>query len=252
MIVGSSKKSVAIVCATKNAAAKLGDMLASYRAERTSATELIIVDSCSMDDTHAVLQRFEGEIDRVIIEPDRSIYEAWNKGIEAASADYVCFIGADDRLAAGVIQTLLQLIAENPEVDYIHGYNVMCHGGYPIGIVGRPYNETTIEKYMPMAHVMSAHRRLWLREHGGFNANYRSSGDYDFFLRTRKNIRIKQSKHIFAYVEDAGISRQGMLPLKESHFARVGNGVSYGRSLYWFCRGAVGMWLKKILRVRSV
>lgn len=252
MTVASNRKSLAVVCATRNAAATLEDMLVSYLAERTAETELIIVDACSTDDTPAILQRFGQDIDRLIVEPDRSIYDAWNKGVSAASADYVCFIGADDRLATGVVQTLLQLIAERPEVDYIHGYNVMCRNGYPIGIIGRQYDESTIEQYMPMAHVMSAHRRLWLNEHGGFDAEYRSSGDYDFLLRTRKSIRIRQSQRIFAYVEDAGISRNSMLPLRESHVARVKNGVSCWKSLYWLCRGMLGMWLKRMLKVKVV
>ncbi len=249
ILAASSPKRIAIVCATRNAAATLATMLDSYLAERTAETELVIVDSCSTDNTPAILSRYESCIDRLIVESDRSIYEAWNKGVAASSADYVCFIGADDRLASGVVKTLLQLILENPDADYIHGCNVMCRDGRPVGIIGREYDNRTIEKYMPMAHVMSAHKRSWLLAQGGFDEGYKSSGDYDFFLRVRDNIRIKWSHTIFAYVEDAGISRASMLPLKESHKARLRNGVNYWKSLYWFCRGVVGMQLKKAFGV---
>jgi glycosyltransferase involved in cell wall biosynthesis len=249
ILAASSPKRIAIVCATRNAAATLASMLDSYLAERTAETELVIVDSCSTDNTPAILSRYESCIDRLIVESDRSIYEAWNKGVAASSADYVCFIGADDRLASGVVKTLLQLIEDYPTADYIHGCNVMCRNGRPVGIIGREYDDSTIEKYMPMAHVMSAHRRNWLLDHGGFDESYKSSGDYDYFLRVRHNIRIKWNYTIFAYVEDAGISRGSMLPLRESHAARCRNGVKYWKSLYWFCRGVISMQMRKVLGI---
>jgi glycosyltransferase involved in cell wall biosynthesis len=143
-LAASSPKRIAIVCATRNAAATLASMLDSYLAERTAETELVIVDSCSTDNTPAILSRYESCIDRLIVESDRSIYEAWNKGVAASSADYVCFIGADDRLASGVVKTLLQLIEDYPTADYIHGCNVMCRNGRPVGIIGREYDDSTM------------------------------------------------------------------------------------------------------------
>lgn len=243
---------ISVVCATRNAGATLPAMLESYRAESNPQTELIIVDACSTDDSADIFNHHKDCISTLIVESDKSIYEAWNKGIAAARGEYICFIGADDRMATGLISKLIERIRANPQADFIHGYNVMCRNGFPIGIIGRKYSVSTLEQYMPVAHVMSAHKTSWLLAEGKFNENFKSSGDYDFLLRTRDTAVYEECGFIFAYVEDSGISRNSMLPLRESHAARLINGVGYWKSLFWFWRGCIGMHLKKLLKWRSV
>lgn len=243
---------ISVVCATRNAGSTLPAMIDSYRAESNSQTELIIVDACSTDDSANVFNDYKDCISTLIVESDKSIYEAWNKGIAAARGDYICFIGADDRIATGLIAKLSQLIGSNPKADYIHGYNVMCRDGCPVGIIGRKYSASTFSQYMPIAHVMSAHKKNWLLSHGGFEESFKSSGDYDFLLRTLSSTIYVECNFIFAYVEDAGISRNSILPLRESHTARLNNGVNYWKSLFWFWRGCIGMQLKKLLKWKTV
>lgn len=243
-----AKKLLSIVCAVKNGAVTIPVMLESYASQRTIETELIVIDACSTDATADVLKRFEHCIDGLIVEPDRSIYEAWNKGVSHAQGRYVSFIGADDRLAPGAISALLTVIRGDEQADYIHGYNVMLKNGRPSWLIGRPYSNDTIEKYMPMAHVMSAHRRAWVLDNGGFDDSYKSSGDYDFLLRMRKTMRVKECPALFAYVEDAGVSRNTTCPIYESYRARRSNGVSLSRSLFWLLRGLAGFYVRRLLK----
>jgi glycosyltransferase involved in cell wall biosynthesis len=243
---------ISVVCATRNAAETLPAMIESYRAESSPQTELIVVDACSTDHSAEIFSRYRDTVSTLIVESDKSIYEAWNKGIAVAKGDYVCFIGADDRIAAGLVAQLTARIKSNPSADFIHGYNVMCRQGYPVGIIGRRYSPSTFEKYMPVAHVMSAHKRSWLLSEGKFDESFKSSGDYDFLLRTLHRTVYEECDFVFAYVEDAGISRNSMLPLRESHAARIKNGVAYWKSLIWFLRGCIGMRAKKLLKWRSV
>jgi glycosyltransferase involved in cell wall biosynthesis len=243
---------ISVVCATRNAAETLPAMIESYKAESSLQTELIIVDACSTDHSADIFRDYKDTISTLIVESDKSIYEAWNKGITAAKGDYVCFIGADDRIAAGLVSQLTTRIRSKPSADLIHGYNVMCRQGYPVGIIGRRYSPSTFEKYMPVAHVMSAHKRSWLLSEGKFDESFKSSGDYDFLLRTLHRTVYDECDFVFAYVEDAGISRNSMLPLRESHAARIKNGVAYWKSLIWFLRGCIGMQVKKLIRWHSI
>lgn len=245
-------KLISVVCATKNAGKTLARMLDSYAEESTSETELIVIDSCSTDNSEQIFNQYSSHISELIVEKDRSIYEAWNKGIAASKGDYICFIGADDRISVGAIAALCKTIKEKPEADYIHGFNIMCRNGYPVGLIGRKYTEKTLEHYMPMAHVMSAHKKSWLLMYGNFDSSFKSSGDYDFLLRTRKHSVFEKCDSILAFVEDAGISRNSILPFKESHIARVKNGVNHWKSLFWYSRGLVGMYLKKIIKLNSI
>jgi len=233
-------KLLTIVCATKNAGSTAEKLLFSYAAQKTDRTELDIIDSCSVDDTLVILDRYREYIDQILVENDHGIYEAWNKGIRLATGEFVSFVGADDTIASGAIDELLSTIDSRHDVDYIFGYNVSTTNGIPSKIIGRPYSLQAMEKYMPMAHVMSAHRRVWLVEKGMFDESYKSSGDYDFLLRTRKSMRFIESKKIFAYVEDNGISRRSAMPLFEAFRAKRRHGVGRIKSTAWLVRGLTG------------
>lgn len=241
-------KLLTIVCATKNVEATIESLLLSYKAQKNDETEFVIVDSCSVDDTANILEHYQNCIDRRLVESDQGIYEAWNKGVRLATGKFVCFIGADDVLACGAIAELLLIIKSIEDVDYIYGYNVATTNGIPKGIIGRSYRLEVLEKYMPMAHVMSAHRRCWLIENGAFDEGYKSSGDYDFILRMRLSIRVAESKKIFAYVEDNGVSRRSTMPIYEAYRAKKNNGVGYISSVIWLVRGVVGYYFRYIFR----
>lgn len=241
-------KRIAVICATRNAGLTLASMLESYVAGRTDETELIVVDSCSTDNTHAILSRFDFCIDKLIIEPDRSIYDAWNKGISAASAGYVCFIGADDVIVPGAIAVLLRSVGAHSEMDLIHGHNILLRDGQISGVIGRPYKSDTIEKFLPMAHVMAAHRRKWLIDNDGFDANFTSSGDYDFLLRVRKTMRVYNCQSILAFVNDDGISRRSIKPILECFRSRKQHDVGMIRNVAWTMRGLIGFWIRQGLR----
>ena len=60
--------------------------------------EHIVIDGGSKDGTLKVLEESyeRGEIKVVYTESDKSVYEAWNKGIGIAKGKWVIFIGCDD------------------------------------------------------------------------------------------------------------------------------------------------------------
>ncbi len=58
--------------------------------------EHIIIDGVSDDGTLDVLIKRDGDVDYWISEPDAGIYDAMNKGIDAAGGEWVYFLGADD------------------------------------------------------------------------------------------------------------------------------------------------------------
>lgn len=239
-------KILTIVCATKNVGSTVEKFLFSYKLQKREEIELIFIDSCSTDDTLSILNQQSELIEQLLIEDDNGIYEAWNKGVRLARGTFICFIGADDMIANGAIDDILSIIKAEPDVNYIHGYNVSTVNGQPKFLIGRAYDLGTLEKYMPMAHVMSAHRKSWLIEKGMFDESYKSSGDYEFLLRTRGSVRIFESKKIYAYVEDNGISRQSTMPLYETFRAKRSHGIGLSKTLPWLVRGLVGHFIRHL------
>ena len=92
--------SVAIVAL--NAKATIERAIRSVLDQRSSHTELIVVDGASTDGTLDVIRELALWPGRWISEPDRGIYDAMNKALAMARGDWLMFLGADDELLAPI------------------------------------------------------------------------------------------------------------------------------------------------------
>ncbi len=242
---------VSVVCAVRNARATIDEMLASYRRERSPRTELIVVDAVSNDGTLERLHSNGDCIDQLISEPDKGIYDAWNKGIARSRGRYVAFIGADDRIAARGLEVLCDACASHPEADFIHGFNVQTRKGIPVRLLGRSFDRNGLKRRMTVAHVLAAHRREWLERLGGFDVTYRSAADYDLLLRARDTMTVVPVEHILAYVEAGGISLSGSLAVRETYRAQIRNGTGRTLASAVFLRGIAGRVARHVLGMAS-
>ena len=83
--------------------------------------EIICVDDCSTDDTIAVLESYAKIYDSIKIvkhKENKGTNEARRSGVLAASGDYVLFVDPDDRLTEGIVDALINKLAEK-EVDVL-------------------------------------------------------------------------------------------------------------------------------------
>ena len=60
------------------------------------AVELVVVDGASTDGTLGVVEKFADRMAYWVSEPDNGLYDAMNKGILAATGDYLWFVNAGD------------------------------------------------------------------------------------------------------------------------------------------------------------
>lgn len=58
--------------------------------------EYIIVDGGSTDKTLEIIKKYKNEIDILLTEPDKGLYDAMNKGINLATGRFVNFLNAGD------------------------------------------------------------------------------------------------------------------------------------------------------------
>lgn len=92
---------ISIVIAVKNRKTQLEETILSVVHCPKSDIELIVIDGDSNDGTIGVIRKYESVITYWKSEPDSCLYDAYNKGWEAANnKSYVLFLGAGDRLIA--------------------------------------------------------------------------------------------------------------------------------------------------------
>ena len=184
-----------VVTATYNAAKTLRQAAESVFAQVYPAVEYIVIDGGSTDGTVDILSSYSSQLAYWVSEPDSGIYEAFNKGIRAASGDYIYFLGADDCFCD---TNVLSCVAEKLD-DTV---DVFCAGVYVV-------NHLNLEKFAGSGRASDAsdfdgemipHQGMFVKtsilKNSPFDTSFRLAGDYDFFLACYFDKAIK-----FRYVD---------------------------------------------------
>jgi len=202
-------KIFSIVIATYNAAETLQQCLDSIRQQKAEDVELILVDGESVDNTHTIIQGNLDIIDIYIHEKDRGIYDAWNKGVKAASGKWILFLGADDILCSETIRNYKNLLdtINDDTVDYISAWvNYVDSSGRVFRKLGSAWNWPDFSKSMNVAHVASLHKRVLFEEIGFFSLEYKICADYEFLARKKNSLRTLFLAKVVAQMQMGGIS----------------------------------------------
>lgn len=99
---------LSIIIACKNAAATLGASLQSVVSQAFDAAELIVVAADSTDGSDLILQQYQAHIAVLLRGANAGVYDAYNRGVAAASGEWVYILGSDDVLLADVWQKIFE------------------------------------------------------------------------------------------------------------------------------------------------
>lgn len=125
--------SVSVVIPAKNAAAYVGETIASALAQ-AGVTEVIVVDDGSTDDTLAIVRAVRDPRLRLIRNDSAGVSAARNLGARYASSEWLLFLDADDRLRPDAVAALLAAAHGAPRAVLVYGdYNTIDSEGRQIG-----------------------------------------------------------------------------------------------------------------------
>ena len=121
---------ISVVIITRNEAHIIGNTLQSLQ---PLISDVVIVDSGSTDDTVAICRRFNA----TVIETDWSGYGInKNKGIAAATNDWILSLDADEAIDEELKQALQKLpLQDDTEVFNIRFKNFFCNGKFLPGSI---------------------------------------------------------------------------------------------------------------------
>ena len=124
---------VSVIIPAKNAAAYIGETIASALAQADVA-EVIVVDDGSTDDTVAIVQAIRDPRLRLMMNDASGVSAARNLGARTARGDWLMFLDADDRLRPDAVTTLLTAAKTAPRAVLVYGdYNTIDSAGRTIG-----------------------------------------------------------------------------------------------------------------------
>jgi len=212
---------ISIVTVSLNAAATIGDTLASVSMQSTNfSIEHICVDGGSSDLTREIIDGWAAQSGHIrsIYEADNGIFDAMNKGLRAATGEYVLFLNSDDFLfartsLATAMAGLLPGAPKNP--DMVVGDVVMGRPGrrglWRHRHVPRLLGRLRGFGLYPLHQAQFTQRRL-LEAVGGFNTRLRCASDviqyYDLERRFRPAIRLIRAD--IAFMRAGGAANAGL------------------------------------------
>jgi glycosyltransferase len=178
---------VSIITATFNSAPYLENCIQSVINQTYKEIEYIIIDNCSTDATLDIAKSYEDEINRIISEPDKGIFDALNKGIQIASGDLIGFLHADDFYPdKGIIEEVVSKVKEE-QVDSLYG-NLQYVAKKNTDKVVRRWKAGSFQPKRLLNGWMPPHptffvKRSCYQQFGLFNTDYKIAADYELMLR---------------------------------------------------------------------
>ncbi len=199
---------VSIITICYNAEKYLERTIQSIIAQSYPNLEYLIIDGKSKDQTTEIIQKYADRIHYFISEPDKGLYDAMNKGLKAATGDYVWFINAGDCIYdAG---TLEKAMRDAQGKDFIYGETIV------IDEAGnqRPWHKKTPppEKISPASFrngmVICHHSMIVKRGIAPeYDLHWRLSGDIDWVIRVLQKAQSHHYVNIpFCLYLDGGLS----------------------------------------------
>jgi glycosyltransferase involved in cell wall biosynthesis len=167
--------------------------------------EIIVIDSCSPQNESAIVEEFQkrySNIKYIRTEQRETVYQAWNRGIQAAKGKYITNANTDDRHRKDAFAMMVKVLEEHHEIALVYA-NV---------IVTNAENET-FEKHTPSGvynwydwdrsillgkGCFMGPQPMWRRSvhdlYGFFDESMVTSGDYEFWLRISQTLKFHHIK----------------------------------------------------------
>lgn len=158
--------------------------------------EYIVIDGASTDGTMEVVHKYAHKISKVVSEKDKGMYDALNKGIQAATGDVIGILHADDVFADDtIVQQVVDTLEAQPHIDCLYGDVGFVKEDNPNKIV-RYYSSAifnpSLFKYgfMPAHPTFFCYRKLF-DLYGYYRTDLDIAADFDLLLRYLKKYSIQ-------------------------------------------------------------
>lgn len=154
--------------------------------------EYIVIDGNSTDGTLSILKNFTHQIDVLVSEPDKGIYDAMNKGISLAHGKYIYFLNADDHLASdSSLEEVKEAIRGAPDIVSCDMITFDDCGENKENLP--PLNVFNILRGF-FAHPATFVKRSVFKEIGMFDTNIQITADLEWIFRAFMSRRYSYQK----------------------------------------------------------
>ena len=230
-MLGNSNIPLTIITVCKNRVSDIAETCESIIQQKWQNFEWIVVDGVSDDGTGDILAKYSRHIKTLISEPDTGVFNAMNKGIAAASGEWLLFLNGGDRLAGDSVLGDV-FFAQTHDEDILFGNEQREKNGKIIGYASVP-EKCPIDEYFfvnnCIYHQSTFIRRELFERYGLYNENYKIVSDWEKWIVFAKNkCKFKHLDLTVAVYKYGGLSASGkyedrrrleMASMREKHYS---------------------------------
>lgn len=182
---------ISIITATYNSASTIRDTIESVLRQKYQDYELIIKDGGSKDDTLDICREYEAKFEgrmRMISASDKGIYDAMNKGIEAATGDIIGLLNSDDfYTSSDVLQAVADAFVADDKIDAVYG-DIHFVKDDDLTKCVRYYSSALFHRRWMRFGFMPAHPSFYCKKacyekYGCFDTSFKIAADFENLLR---------------------------------------------------------------------
>ena len=197
------KPKISIVTIAYNCAGEIEDTIKSVLSQKYDNKEYVIIDGASTDGTMEVVNRYKDSIDVIVSEPDKGRSDAFNKGIEKSSGEYIVMMNAGDLLAEDALNKFANAFV--PGYDVIKGNTIRWNAETGFKSVERPViNYPAIPWNFLVCHQSTYISKSAYERFGGYEVDLRVAMDFELMLRFTKC-----GAKFYSIDEDLAVFRMG-------------------------------------------
>ncbi|WMW23233.1 glycosyltransferase family 2 protein [Methanolobus mangrovi] len=147
--------------------------------------EYLIIDGASKDNTIDIVNKYKSKIAFFLSEPDKGIYDAMNKGINASSGEILYFLNSDDQFYDyNVIENVVRFFHRNVAAEIVYGSIIRVDPDTNEAFV-KSHNR--VEKSFFIDNAICQQGIFFTKKSfdkvGLFDDTYKIAGDYEWELR---------------------------------------------------------------------
>lgn len=197
--------------------------------------EYIVIDGVSTDGTIDVLKKYEHLV-RVVIEKDKGIYDAMNKGLAMATGDYVLFMNSGDEIYDAA--TVENVLTTEPGADIYYGETEMFDETWKSLGQRRHKAPERLTKASFRYGMSVSHQAIYVRRSIAepYELQYKLSADIDWILKALEKARkvVNVHRYVAKYLVGGMSKQKHRESLKErfniftKHFGLIPNLLNHG------------------------
>jgi glycosyltransferase involved in cell wall biosynthesis len=204
---------VSVVMATYNAANALELTIKSILKQNFKSYEIVVIDGASKDRTVLLLQSMDQQVVRWMSEPDKGIYDAFNKACRLVRGEWILFMGAGDLLKDDMV--LARFASAAAQVDngteIIYGRVQVTDLDYNnVELLNQPWSEMVGRwrggRPMIPHHQGVFHRHRILSGQNPFDTTYRVAADSKIVFRSLTRVPPIFMDSVVALATEGGLS----------------------------------------------